>query len=98
MGCASGAEAMDLCAIHSFDLVLMDIVMPEMDGMETLRRLRSDPECLNRTTPMIALTAKLSEEDLAAYAAVGFDGVASKPISIRELAQTIAPFMTASAD
>jgi signal transduction histidine kinase len=98
MGCASGAEAIDLCAIHSFDLVLMDIVMPEMDGMETLRRLRSDPECLNRATPMIALTAKLSEEDLAAYAAVGFDGVASKPISIRELAQTIAPFLTSSAD
>lgn len=95
-GCASGAEAMDICAIQTFDLLLMDIVMPEMDGMETLRRLRSDPECLNRLTPAIALTAKLSEEDIAAYAAAGFDGVAAKPIDVRQLAQAIAPFMNAA--
>jgi CheY-like chemotaxis protein len=92
-GCASGAEALDICAMQNFDLMLMDIVMPEMDGMETLRRLRSDPECLNRLTPAIALTAKLAQEDIAAYAAAGFDGVASKPIDVRQLAQAIAPFM-----
>ncbi|MFT3723811.1 MAG: ATP-binding protein [Hyphomonadaceae bacterium] len=94
-GCASGAEAMDICAIQTFDVILMDIVMPEMDGMETLRRLRSDPECLNRMTPAIALTAKLSQEDIAAYAASGFDGVAAKPIDVRQLALAIAPFMDA---
>ena len=92
--CASGDEALDICAIQSFDLILMDIVMPGMDGMETLRRIRGDAECPNRATPAIALTAKLSDEDLAAYAGAGFGGVAGKPINVRELAQAIAPFLT----
>jgi CheY-like chemotaxis protein len=96
--CASGGEAIDLCAIQTFDVVLMDIVMPEMDGIETLRRLRSDPECLNRFTPAIALTAKLADEDLAAYAAAGFEGVAGKPINVRELALVLAPFMAGASD
>jgi CheY-like chemotaxis protein len=86
---------MDICAIQTFDVILMDIVMPEMDGMETLRRLRDDPESLNRTTPAIALTAKLSNEDIAAYTAAGFDGIAAKPIDVRQLALAIAPFMEA---
>jgi PAS domain S-box-containing protein len=89
--CASGGEAIDVCALHRFDVVLMDIVMPEMDGIETLRRLRSDPEGLNRDTPTIALTAKLTNEDLVSYSAAGFAGVAGKPINVRELAQAIAP-------
>ncbi len=93
--CASGEEAIDLCSIQAFDVILMDIVMPDMDGMETLRRLRADLECPNKATPAIALTAKLSNEDLANYSAVGFEGVASKPINVRELAQAIAPFMMA---
>lgn len=91
--CASGAEALDLCGIETFDLILMDIVMPDMDGIETLRRLRGDETGRNSQTPAIALTAKLASEDVSSYAAVGFDGVAGKPISVRELAQAIAPFM-----
>ncbi|MBK8837590.1 MAG: response regulator [Hyphomonadaceae bacterium] len=91
--CASGGEALDICSLQKFDVILMDIVMPDMDGMETLRRLRSDEESLNRETPAIALTAKLAPEDLAAYAAAGFVGVTGKPINVRELVQAIAPFM-----
>jgi signal transduction histidine kinase len=91
--CASGAEALDLCGIETFDLILMDIVMPDMDGIETLRQLRGDETGRNSQTPAIALTAKLASEDVSSYAAVGFDGVAGKPISVRELAQAIAPFM-----
>ena len=89
--CASGGEALDICAMHKFDVILMDIVMPEMDGIETLRRLRSDPDGMNRATPTIALTAKLTNEDLVSYSAAGFAGVAGKPINVRELAQAIAP-------
>ena len=77
--------------MHRFDVILMDIVMPEMDGIETLRRLRSDPDGMNRATPTIALTAKLTNEDLVSYSAAGFAGVAGKPINVRELAQAIAP-------
>lgn len=91
--CASGDEAIDICAMQTFDLILMDIVMPGLDGMETLARLRGDAECPNRDTPAIALTAKLAPEDLAAYAASGFEGVAGKPINIRELASAIAPLI-----
>ena len=90
---ASGPEALDLCGIETFDLILMDIVMPDMDGIETLRRLRNDETGRNAQTPAIALTAKLASEDVSSYAAVGFDGVAGKPIIVRELAQAIAPFM-----
>ena len=85
--CASGAEALDVCGLQAFDLILMDIVMPEMDGLETLRGLRGDPDGLNRLTPAIALTAKLSDEDIATYMAGGFAGVAGKPINVRELVQ-----------
>lgn len=91
--CASGEEAIDLCGIQTFDAILMDIVMPDLNGIDTLRRLRADSTCPNQQTPAIALTAKLSAEDVADYAAAGFDGVAGKPINIRELAQAIAPFM-----
>jgi signal transduction histidine kinase/ActR/RegA family two-component response regulator len=91
--CASGAEALDICGIETFDVILMDIVMPDMDGLETLKRIKADSGCPNQATPAIALTAKLSPDDIAAYATAGFDGVAGKPINIRELAQAIAPFM-----
>ncbi|HOY79054.1 MAG TPA: ATP-binding protein, partial [Hyphomonadaceae bacterium] len=91
--CASGDEAIDICAIQTFDLILMDIVMPGLDGIETLHRLRTDAGCQNRDTPAIALTAKLAPEDLATYAAAGFEGVAGKPINIRELASAIAPLI-----
>jgi len=91
--CASGDEALDICAIQTFDLILMDIVMPGIDGIETLLRIRADAECPNHKTPTIALTAKLAPEDLAAYAAAGFEGVAGKPINIRELAGAIAPLI-----
>jgi CheY-like chemotaxis protein len=87
--CASGSEALDICAIHVFDLILIDIVMPDMDGMEALRRLRLEPNCLARETPAIALTAKLASDDIAAYMAAGFAGVATKPINFIDLASEI---------
>lgn len=86
---ASGGETLDLCTMQAFDIILLDIVMPDMDGMETLRRLRSDPEGLNRSTPAIALTAKLSPEDLEAYRKSGFEGIAAKPINIAQLAEKL---------
>jgi CheY-like chemotaxis protein len=72
----------------------MDIVMPDMDGIETLAHLRADSSGLNGTTPVIALTAKLSADDLSAYSAAGFDGVAGKPINVRELIGAVAPFLS----
>ena len=87
---ASGAEALDVCAIQRFDLVLMDIVMPGLDGMQTLSAIRSDADGLNRTTPGVALTAKLSREDLDAYRGAGFEGVSGKPVDVAALTREIA--------
>ncbi len=87
---ASGAEAVDLCGLQPFDLILMDIVMPDMNGIETLQQMRSDSHSLNRTTPAIALTAKLSPSDLTSYLAAGFEGVSGKPIEIAALAREAA--------
>ena len=60
------------------DLVLLDISLPEMDGTEVLRRLRSDPGL--RQIPVIALTAHAMSGDREKYLALGFDGYISKPI------------------
>ena len=88
--CASGSEALDLCAIQAFDLILMDIIMPDMSGVETLGHLRSSAEGLNRTTPAIALTARVGRDDAEAYLAAGFDGVSAKPINLADLSREIA--------
>ena len=77
VGC-HGAEALDLLRKEHFDCVLMDIQMPEMDGLEVVKRIRADP-CL-RTVPVIALTANARREERAHYIASGMNEVMSKPI------------------
>lgn len=94
--CASGAEAIDVCGIQKFDLILMDIVMPELDGIETLRQVRQDPDSLNRETPAAAITANMSPNDLVAYAAAGFAGVVAKPIQLRQMVETITTLLPAA--
>ena len=93
--CASGGEALDICAIQAFDLILMDIIMPDMGGIETLGFLRGDAESLNRATPAIALTAKVGQSDVDAYFAAGFNGVAAKPINLADLAREISRVLAA---
>ncbi len=88
--CASGSEALGICATRAFDLILMDIVMPDMDGLETLQRLRAAPDGLNSATPAIALTAKVAQDDIAAYVQGGFASVSPKPINVAELVSAIA--------
>jgi CheY-like chemotaxis protein len=75
----SGSAAIACVGTESFDLVLMDIQMPEMDGVETTRRLRQD-SALPAETPIVALTANALDEQRRAYLAAGMNGVISKPI------------------
>ena len=63
------------------DLILMDIHLPGIDGIETLRRLRADDG--TRAIPVIAVTASAMTHDRQKIVAAGFDGYQSKPISIR---------------
>ena len=78
----SGAEALALAAEGDIDLVLLDIVMPEMDGYEVCRRLRDDPG--TRFLPIVMITASGDQEKLTAIEA-GADDFVSKPFDHAEL-------------
>jgi two-component system, cell cycle response regulator DivK len=65
------------------DLVLMDVQLPGIDGVEALRRLRADPETAG--IAVVALTAFAMRDDRERLLAAGFDGYVSKPVSVREL-------------
>jgi CheY-like chemotaxis protein len=82
--CQSGREALDLLKTKSFDLVFMDHMMPDMDGIETTRRLRGLSEKL-KTIPVIALTADATGETRELFLQNGFDDFLSKPINIERL-------------
>ncbi|WP_232281890.1 hybrid sensor histidine kinase/response regulator [Roseobacter sp. SK209-2-6] len=88
-----GAEAVAACAEHSFDLVLMDISMPEVDGIEAITRIRKRK--LAEGTEIVALTAHTAAEDHARIIRAGFAEVATKPISRHDLASVIARRSTA---
>ncbi len=82
----NGAIALMCCEDQKYDLILMDILMPVMDGVKTLRKLRRSDN-RNAQTPVFALTAYSSEADKRRYRQVGFDLVLSKPLRPNDLAQ-----------
>jgi len=84
LAAGNGREAMD--ALHddeSFDLVLMDLMMPEMDGYETIRAIRTDSS-LDKL-PVIALTARAAGEDRNKALAIGASDYLSKPVDAEDL-------------
>jgi CheY-like chemotaxis protein len=84
----SGEEALDQLIGRRFDVVLMDIHMPRMSGIEVVRRLRASlgPE---RGTPVIALTADVLTRTRTEYLALGFDDFVTKPILVSRLLEGI---------
>jgi CheY-like chemotaxis protein/HPt (histidine-containing phosphotransfer) domain-containing protein len=85
---SSGQEAISILQKDAnFDLVLMDIQMPEMDGMETTRRLKA----LNLASlpPIVAMTAYAMKEDRERFLAAGMDDYLAKPIRAQQLIQTV---------
>ena len=83
----TGTEAVELAAAHEPDLVLMDIQLPDIDGVQALHRLRAD----DRTAgiPVLAVTAQAMQGDRQLFLAAGFDGYVSKPVNVRELIGTV---------
>lgn len=83
----NGAEGVAMAREQSPDLILMDIQMPIMNGIEAGKKLRADP--LTREIRMLALSAFNLLEDDENFFATGFDGYIAKPINIRQLPQII---------
>jgi signal transduction histidine kinase/ActR/RegA family two-component response regulator len=75
----SGAATLQLCAEQKYDMIFLDQMMPEMDGMETLHRLRETKDSPNADTPVIVLTANAIDGAAEEYLAAGFDDYVSKP-------------------
>ena len=90
----NGKEAVELLTKQNFDLVLMDVQMPEMDGLEATRKIRQ----LGIKTPIVALTANAFEEDRKRCLEAGMDGYLSKPIKIKELLNIISDLFEEEAD
>ena len=87
----SGEEGLRVAQQDPPDLVLMDLQLPGIDGIETLRRLREGS--LGRDVPVVAVTAFAMAEDRERASQAGFDGFVEKPISVRELPGQIEAFL-----
>ena len=85
----NGQEAFDLHVSHDFDLILMDVQMPVLDGIESTRRIREDGPEEKRSIPIIALTAYSMNGDREKFLAAGMNGYIAKPIEFDTLLQTV---------
>ncbi len=83
----TGQQALERCAAGELDLVLLDIQLSDLDGVEVLRRLREDPG--TAALPIVALTAFAMEGDEPRFLAEGFDGYLTKPIDVRRFADQV---------
>ena len=83
----SGGEAVELATEHEPDLVLMDIQLPDLGGVQALGRLRANDR--TASIPVLALTAQAMDGDRERFLAAGFDGYLSKPVNVRELIGTV---------
>jgi two-component system sensor histidine kinase/response regulator len=92
-----GKAALAKLANQAFDLVLMDVQMPEMDGLEATAAVRSAEQVSGDHIPIIALTAFAMKGDRERFLVAGFDAWVPKPIQSADLALAIASVLSASA-
>jgi two-component system, cell cycle response regulator DivK len=83
----TGEEGVRLARERRPALILMDIQLPGINGIEALQRLRADP--VTSATPVIAVTASVMTQDRSRIMAAGFNGFQSKPISVNQLLATV---------
>jgi len=92
----NGREAFSAVKDGHFDLVAMDVQMPEMDGLDATGAIRAREKSTGTHVPIMAMTAHAMKGDRERCLAAGMDGYISKPIRIRELEQTIAQVVSAT--
>jgi CheY-like chemotaxis protein len=85
-------EGLALARSRAPDLVLLDLQLPGIDGMEAFQKLRESPPTAD--TPVVAVTALAMKDDRERVLRAGFNGYLEKPISVRELAQQVRAFLT----
>ena len=89
---SNGREALDIVAETSPDLIVLDVMMPELDGFEVCRRLRAD----NNATPVLFLTARDATEDKVRGLTMGGDDYLQKPFSLEELVARVSSVLRRS--
>ncbi len=90
---SGGRECLSYTRKNAYDLILMDHMMPEMDGVETLKRLRADDLNVNRNAKVVALTANAIVGSRERYMEYGFDDYLSKPIKAAELDELLKRYL-----
>ncbi|MNL09654.1 Autoinducer 2 sensor kinase/phosphatase LuxQ [compost metagenome] len=90
----SAEEALVLLEKNKYDMVLTDIQMPDMDGIEFAKRVRSNVDNKNANIPMIAITGQVNEEDHEKYLSAGLNDYIIKPFTEIELIEKILDYST----
>ncbi|MBQ9948136.1 MAG: response regulator, partial [Oscillospiraceae bacterium] len=93
--CMGGTEALELVRSNTYDVILLDHMMPGMDGIETLKHMKSMPVNMSRDAVVIALTANAVSGAREMYLAEGFDDYMSKPIAGHDLEDMLAKHLPA---
>lgn len=94
---SSGPEALEICREKTFDVIFMDHMMAGMDGVETMKRIRSDAAGRASNVPVVALTANAMSSARQMFLSEGFDGFVSKPIETEELERVLRQVLPKSA-
>jgi CheY-like chemotaxis protein len=93
--CASGADALVMATEWSPTLILLDVMMPLMDGPATLANLRKNPRTAD--IPVVFLTARTQADEIEQYISLGAQGVLSKPFDPMTLAASVRSYLTSPA-
>ncbi|MEM5492642.1 response regulator [Hoeflea sp. AS16] len=92
--CDSGAGALETATQWTPDLILLDVMMPDMDGPETLARLRQEPATSD--IPVVFITARTQSEDIERFMELGATSVISKPFDPMTLAEQARTLLTSA--
>ena len=84
-----GHQVVEMAEKGDYDVILMDIHMPGMDGMEATRKIRAFPDARHRELPIVALTADIASSNIEEYIACGMDDYCAKPLNLDALARVL---------